>query len=38
MKVKCWLLTQQYRMDPKICSLISDIGYAGRLKTAKDVN
>ena len=23
-------------MDPKICSLISDIGYAGRLKTAKD--
>ena len=29
------VLTQQYRMDPKICSLISDIGYAGRLTTVK---
>ena len=29
------VLTQQYRMDPKICALISDIGYSGRLTTAK---
>jgi len=30
------VLTQQYRMDPKICALISDIGYSGRLATAKE--
>jgi hypothetical protein len=30
------VLTQQYRMDPKICSLISNIGYSGRLTTAKE--
>ena len=30
------VLTQQYRMDPKICALISEIGYSGRLTTAKE--
>ena len=29
------VLTQQYRMDQKICALISDIGYSGRLTTVK---
>ena len=30
------VLTEQYRMDPKICALISDIGYSGRLTTANE--
>ena len=30
------VLTQQYRMNSKICSLISDIGYSGRLNTARE--
>ena len=30
------VLTEQYRMDPKICALISDIGYSGRLTTATE--
>ena len=30
------ILRSQYRMDPKICDLISEIGYSGELKTAQD--
>jgi hypothetical protein len=30
------ILTDQYRMDPKICNLISSFAYGGRLVTAKD--
>ena len=30
------ILTNQYRMDPKICNLISSFAYGGRLVTAKD--
>jgi len=31
----CATLEVQYRMDAKICNLISEIGYGGRLKTAQ---
>ena len=30
------VLTEQYRMDPMICELISEIGYEGKLFTSKD--
>ena len=30
------VLTEQYRMDPMICDLISEIGYDGSLFTSKD--
>ncbi len=30
------VLTKQYRMDPKICDLVSNIGYEGLLKTAPE--
>ena len=30
------VLTEQYRMDPMICELISEIGYDGKLFTSKD--
>lgn len=32
------VLREQYRMDPKICDLISEIGYEGELFTSKDRN
>ncbi|MCY4177269.1 MAG: AAA domain-containing protein, partial [Endozoicomonadaceae bacterium] len=38
-KVECdyaGVLREQYRMDPKICDLISDIGYEGELFTSGD--
>lgn len=30
------ILTKQYRMEPKICDLVSEIGYSGRLSTAAE--